>query len=337
MKDALTICEGCFSDTFLCPISNQIQMPTFILNDQNVKNSYGFTIPTNGINLKRFKANPVMLDQHYNSTSAVLGRWTNISVNDKGQLTADDEFDVADENAAKVKGKVDRGFIKGASMGVTFNRDKMKQQPNGSWELTECEIYEASIVAVPSNANALRLYAADTGELLTEDQVKLELSALSLSTTKITTNNMEKIILSAATLVALGLQNADNVNEVNTAIEKLASDNKKLSSDYNALKLQVESEKKEAAKAMLDNAQLEGKITADERKEYEELALVNPSLCTKMLAKLPGKTTLAGGVENKGASNVEVKTLEDFQKLNLDKQLAFKNGNPTAYQALFDQ
>lgn len=312
-------------------------MPTFILNDQNVKNSYGFSIPTKGISLKRFKDNPVMLDQHYNSTSAVLGRWTNIAVNDKGQLTADDEFDVADENAAKVKGKVDRGFIKGASMGVTFNREKMKQQPDGSWQLSECEIYEASIVAIPSNSAALRLYAADTGELLTEDQVKLELSALAITTpTKITTSNMDKIVLSAAVLVALGLQNADNINDVNAAIERLAASNKKLEGDYNALKLKIEADAKEAAKALLDNAQLEGRITAEERKDYEELSLTNPVLCSKMLAKIPAKTSLAAGVDNKGAGVPgEVKTLEDFQKLSLDKQLAFKNGNPTAYQALF--
>ncbi len=311
-------------------------MPTFILNDQNVKNSYGFSIPTGGIILKRFKANPVMLDQHYNSTSAVLGRWTNITVNDKGQLVADDEFDTEDEKAKAIKGKVDRGFIKGASMGVTFNRDKMKQQPDGSWQLTECELYEASIVAVPSNANALRLYAAETGELLTEDQLKLELSALSLSTTKITTNNMDKLILSAATLVALGLQNADNVNDVNAAIEKLAADTKRIKGEYDALKLQVEAQAKDNAKAMLDAAQLAMQITAEERKDYEELALTNPALCSKLLAKLPAKTSLGADVDNKGAAvSGEVKTMEDFQKLSLDKQLAFKTNNPAAYNALF--
>lgn len=51
----------------------------FILNNDTSINSYGFRILTAGINLTRFKQNPVMLDQHLNTTSAVIGRWLDLS------------------------------------------------------------------------------------------------------------------------------------------------------------------------------------------------------------------------------------------------------------------
>lgn len=53
---------------------NQIKMPRFILNDENVTNSYGFKIKTEGIRLGRFEANPVMLDGHSNMNLSVIGK-----------------------------------------------------------------------------------------------------------------------------------------------------------------------------------------------------------------------------------------------------------------------
>ena len=59
---------------------------SFVFNDEKVKNSYGFSIPTSGISLKRFHKNPVMLDSHYNSTRGVLGSWDDVKA-EKGMLT----------------------------------------------------------------------------------------------------------------------------------------------------------------------------------------------------------------------------------------------------------
>lgn len=50
----------------------------FVANDQEQKNSYGFYVLTSGISLARFENNPVMLDGHYISNHAVIGRWLNI-------------------------------------------------------------------------------------------------------------------------------------------------------------------------------------------------------------------------------------------------------------------
>ena len=119
----------------------------FVFNDQNQANSYGFRILTAGISLKRFNKNPIMLNQHWNSTSNVLGKWESLKV-EKDLLLGEPVFDVADEEALKVSGKVDRGFINSCSMGITFKREDLKIIGT-ELIMEKCELYECSIVAVP--------------------------------------------------------------------------------------------------------------------------------------------------------------------------------------------
>ncbi len=276
-----------------------------------------------------------MLDQHYNSTSAVIGKWTDIKTEGE-TLTAEPEFDTEDEAAAKIAGKVQRGYIKAASIGVTFDREKMKMAPDGVWELTACEMYEASIVAIPSNANALRLYAAETGELLSEDAVKLTLSALT-NTTIPKNETMNKIVLSLTALTALCLTAQPEDSAIlAAAIDKLATDYKAEKDAHTALKLQVANQAKAAAKTLCDEAVVAGKITAELHAQFLSIAESNLELATKVIGAMPGKTSLAAGTVVKGlATGIEVKTLEEFTKLSIEKQLAFKNENPDKYKALF--
>lgn len=324
-------------------------MPTFVLNDENQVNSYGFRILNSGISLDRFKANPVMLDDHYNSTRAVLGRWANVRL-DGALLKADDEFDIEDLDTEKIAGKVKRGFINGASMGVTFNRDYMKQQPDGTYLLEKCELYEASIVAIPSNANGLRLFA-ETGELLSESEIKLSLSDLPLQNTKkdenIIPKNMEKIILTAAAIVALagiGVTNAENGEAVSKGIEGLQA---KLSAAEsallaaNALKAdlqnKLDAQKTVQIDAMLNEAKLAGKILAADEQQWREDAIANYDLTARSLARIPAKTNLSGQVitpENP-TGEVQIKNIDEFEKLSLSAQLVFKKENPAAYAKLF--
>lgn len=309
-------------------------MPQFVLNDETVINSYGFRISTSGIDLKRFRANPVMLDQHYNSTSAVLGRWTNIQV-EEGRLTADDEFDEADEKAKLIKGKVDRGFIKGASVGVSFSRDNMKLMPDGTYVLVKCELYEASIVAIPSNSQSLRLYAPDTGQLLSEADIQLTLSALPAAT-DFKKEKMEKLVLSATLLVALGLQNTDDAAAISNAIARLHADYEKEKGLREAAEKKLADQAKLQADALISGAIAEGKLTADLKDHFVTLAMQNYEAAAKVIGAMPVKQSLAATLSQGGGKPTsEVKTMDDFEKLPLDKQLALKNENPDAYRALF--
>ncbi|HMP92678.1 MAG TPA: hypothetical protein PKD90_07395 [Phnomibacter sp.] len=307
-------------------------MPTFTLNSNTQVNSYGFSIATEGLNLARFTANPVMLNQHYNNTDAVLGRWDNLRI-EQGDLLADAVFDEADEQALKVKGKVERGFIKGASLGIVFNPAEMQLQPNGTYRLMKAEVMEASLVAVPSSAAAVRLYAADTGLLLTAEQVQLQLAALSNNQV---TNilKMQKIVLSALAIQGLALA-ADYTNEqVAAGIDLLLAENKTLKAQLQAAKDKELEQAKAKAKALVSQAVADGRLTADVQPEFETMAINNYELAAKVIGAMPAKVSLAGQVKPI-SSPAEVKTVDDFEKLPLDKQLAFKAEKPEAYQALF--
>jgi len=319
---------------------------TFILNDENKVNSYGFRVRNQDLDLERFKANPVMLAQHTNSIWFVIGRWVNIRI-EGSLLLADAEFDLDDEDAKKIAGKVKRGFLKACSLGIIFLKENMQRGADGIWDLMKSEVLEASIVAVPSNGNALKLYAAP-GQLLEDSEVKLSISELTqdFTTKDNKTQNqkkMEKIILSATALVALGLAVApENASDLSVAVESLAAKLNKANADLAAekttnetLQSQLTAQKESQAKIMLSEAKLAGKITAEEETEMLKDAIANPEGTAKLLAKIPAKVSLSGKVSNSDAGEGKVKSMDDFEKLSDEAKLAFKTDNPDEYKALF--
>lgn len=314
-------------------------MPRFILNDERTRNSYGFKINTAGIHLGRFETNPVMLDGHTNQNSHVIGSWKDIK-KEGHILSAETVFDMEDENAAKIAGKVERNVIRGCSMGIGFRKADLKMV-DGELTLTACELQEASIVAIPSSSAALKLTM--DGEELSESDVKeLCLSVASTPPENFQNENMN-IKLSQLAFIALGL--AANTTEVSAEqIESLILGLSKEKEDLTAkLKLSEEKvnaylnkEKEAKAKAvtdMVETALSAGKITAEKKQTFIELATQNFELAKQTLDALPAKQNFAAGVTV--PVNVSgVATMEDFQKLSTDQQLAFKTANPDAYQAI---
>lgn len=124
---------------------------TFIVSDESV-NSYGMVILTAGIDTSRFEQNPVMLYMHERAT--VVGRWENIRKEDN-KLLADAVFDDSTPLGVQVKKQVEKGFLRAASIGVEIVERKTI---NGVDTVTKCILNEISIVDVPSNENALKLY-----------------------------------------------------------------------------------------------------------------------------------------------------------------------------------
>lgn len=311
----------------------------FVFNDESVANSYGFIIPTSGISLKRFKQNPIMLDSHWNSTKSVLGKWEDVKV-ENGQLTGVPVFDSEDEDVTKIQGKVERGFIKSCSMGVTFRREDLKMVA-GKLVLEKCELYEVSIVAVPSNANSIRLYAPDSDTPLKDEEVKnlcLSIEGVDPNIeTQNENNDKMKITLTKAAALALGFaatQVEHDVEDVNAAIGKLSAEKQAAE-----LKLEIlENDQKEAAKKAIENkvelAIKAGKIPADKKEKFVSLGLADEALLDDTLGSIPAKKSLAAQIENNGEDAGEVKSMDDFQKLSLEAQLAFKNDQPEAYNKL---
>lgn len=315
----------------------------FVFNDQNQSNSYGFRILTAGISLKRFKKNPIMLDQHWNSTQSVLGKWENIRV-DNGLLLGEPLFDIEDENALKVSGKVERKFINSCSMGITFNREDLKIIGT-ELVMEKCELYECSIVAVPSNANSIRLYA-ENGEVLKDDEVKQlclslqpvnELDTQENNQLEINSSNMKKIILSVATLMALSFDKETpevDVEAVEGAVLKLSNENTSLKAKLLALETEKENAQTLAITEMVDLAITQGKIPATKKEDFVNLAKSNFELAKSTIDSIPAKKELATEVNNPAGSTEMTK--EAFQKLSLQEQLAFKADNAEEYKKMFN-
>lgn len=310
---------------------------TFVLNDETVVNSHGFRVKNAGISLVRLKANPVILAQHNNSVWSVIGRWENIRI-EGSQLLADAVFDTEDAEAAKIAGKVERGFLKGASMGLLPIGDSpFILDSNGIPLLDSSEALESSIVAIPSNRSAVKLYAAE-GIEMTMDEIKL-----SITSKKFTSNNigMNKITLSVQTLLVLGLQNSDDNVATQNAVETLAVKFKENEVALDASKKQVLELQEKLSKielseatALVDKAIADKKLGAEQRDAFLKLASSDLSACKTAIESLTPRAGLPP-VKNPDVTNLEVKTEEDFLKLTLDQQLEFKKNNPVEYQNLF--
>jgi len=149
---------------------------TFILADETVLDR-GFRLLMSGCKLERFKANPIMLWMHKRDNNwkefeiLPIGTWENIRIEDN-KLKADATFDETDPLALAVKAKVEKGILRGASPGVNvmdYSEDPEKMVKGQTRPtVTKWEIMEASIVDIPSNRNALKLYSS-----FGEDEIKL--------------------------------------------------------------------------------------------------------------------------------------------------------------------
>lgn len=323
----------------------------FVFNDEKKKNSYGFSIQTMGIDLERFTQNPVCLNNHLNWTEAVIGNWIDIST-ENGILSGEPVYDEATENLENKETirKAKAGFIKGCSMGISFDEADFVKLENGDLLLTKCELFEVSLVAVPSNANSVTLYDK-SGNKMSENEVKtlcLSLGNPESDPTKFTTNNndskMKKIQLSLLALSALGFaQNTQTVEEpeLDKAILSLKNENDKNTLELEKVKKELkafqEADKLKKAndiETMVTLAIQQGKITADKKQTYVDLAAVNFDLAKSTLDSFEVKIDLTAGIQTPGGSN-EAMTEEKWQTLDLNAQLAWKTANPDQYKKLF--
>ena len=133
---------------------------SFVISDESV-NSYGYIVKTDGIDTTAFERNPVMLYMHERKT--VVGRWENIR-KEGNKLLADAVFDESTELGKTVKAQVENGFLRSASIGVDIIEDTVI---NGIKTITKCSLFEVSIVDIPSNKNALKLYRKGNRKRLT--------------------------------------------------------------------------------------------------------------------------------------------------------------------------
>ncbi|MBS1535319.1 MAG: HK97 family phage prohead protease [Bacteroidetes bacterium] len=318
----------------------------FVFNDENVINSYGFYINTSGIKLERFNENPVMLNNHINSTENLIGSWYDV-VKENGLLKGKPKFDEESQLGKDVSGKVSRGFLKGCSMGIIPNWDSL-QRLGDKLVLMESELAEVTIIPVPSNKGSIAIYSAD-GVILSDTQVKeLTLSAEKTHLEKINfkTKDMKKIILSIPALMALGLEDQPQDGLDSGVLEQkilsLKAQLTTVTQENEQLKLAAEQEKNQRAEeaktrvtSKVDLAISQGKFKADQKEQMIQLGLSSESALDMTIGAIPAKQNFTLGIDTSNPGSIEVKTQDDFVALSLADQLTFKENNPEQYKKLF--
>ena len=233
-----------------------------------------------------------MLDSHQDTSAMnVIGRWKNLTVVGS-TLQAEPEFDMEDPDAAKIAGKVDRGFVVGASMGIFIEDVEMRDIPGiGFFPLVvKWELLEASPVGVPSNKAALRLYASDHSTILKAEEIKLSVERM-LNPKKLP--NVEKITLSVDAAKALNISKDPDVADLNAAIMELSAK----AANAEAARLKAEKELSDQrvnlATKLVDDAVTAGKITADKKESFVKLATADFDQAKTIIDSLPGKETFS--------------------------------------------
>lgn len=231
---------------------------TFLLSDETI-NAYGYRILTDGIVLDVFEQNPVMLDMHQRGLEHVIGRWENLVKKD-GKLFADAVFDLRDEKGAMVGGKVERGFVNSCSVGL--------QILEYIWEedimvVTKCLLLEVSIVDIPANRSAYRLFDQSGKELNLSGTITLSDIFKPVSTPQNNNTEMDKKKLAAK------LNLSEDASDA--AIEAALTAKLSQADSVATLTKELSTLKTKEIEGAVDKAIADGKITKESRDAFVSL------------------------------------------------------------------
>ena len=308
----------------------------FIVNTENV-NSYGYRILTDGIDYKQYMRNPVVLFMHERGVNAykgseVIGRCTRL-YKEGSTLIAEVEFDEQDEFAKKIAGKVERGYIRMASM---FAEIKESTEPQHILEgqvyetVTACKLVEISIVDIGGNDNALKL---------SKDGKPFQLKKIVTNTS----NNMDIKVIA----LALGMGENSKEEAVLSALHNLKTDKEKAETEVVALKKTISETRTAEATTLVDKAVQLGLIPQalkeSQLKQFEADFDGQKAVLSKLVADKEAENTqqgkantvrevvLGAGAKPTGTAD---ESFDYLQKKNPERLRAIRDKEPEEYARL---
>lgn len=303
-------------------------------------NKYGFRTLTSGVKLDQFKKNPVMLFMH-DRRLMPIGKWVDIRV-EGDKLLADTEFDMDDEFAATISAKVDKGYLKMASVGfdvIAYSEDPKDMVPGQRRPtVTKWEPFEASIVDIGANNSALRLRDHSRGITLAGGDAIAENDLDILLPTIQQTPSMKKLALK------YGLPEDATEDQILAAIQ---AEETKLKAEQKAAEGKTDKEK--SIELLLSLGETKGVINADNKERYRKLAAADFETVESLVkdAKTPKAETnndrladvieklSAGGNGGGNDANDRSKwTLNDWRKKDSNGLAQLKASEPAKYQKL---
>ena len=308
-------------------------------------NSYGFWVLSSGIDMSRFKKNPIMLFNHHRtfmgSTDEILpiGRWENFGLDKDGRMTGEPVFDKNDPFAAKVAGKVEGGFLTACSIGIKIievSEDARYLKPGQTRPtVIKSELREVSVVDIPSNPNAAGVVLYDSDDKIISLSDGEDSGLLSLIKNK--DKDMKQIALK------LGLPEAATEAEVLAGLaarEKemaaLKAERDSAVSELKELKEKAEAERKSEAASLLESALKDGRIDASMKESFAKLFEADFASAKTALLGLPERRPLsdrkpAGG----GTASFESLSWDEIDRQGKLKEL--KDNHPDLYQKKFEE
>ena len=158
-KRALSVNDGIVYRAAKMPktFDGQTRSAVFVMTDETT-DSYGDTVRAKGADLTRFESNPICLLNH--RSDLILGNWSDVQKKPKrieGRATLAAEGTAPHIDMAY--GLLEQGILRAASIGFMPTKLERKLddkgEPTWAYDILEWEMYECSIVAVPSNPAAL--------------------------------------------------------------------------------------------------------------------------------------------------------------------------------------
>lgn len=316
-------------------------MKSFILHDESL-NTQGFRMLTSGADLTEFRKNPVMLMNH-NDWSMPIGRWENIRIEDT-KIMADPVFDENDPVGKQVSDKVERNFIRAASIGAWRPEEVTEETDTLTGKVTytvkKWVVREASVVTIPSNHNALAFYDRETGDLMDNESV------LKLFDFNHNVLDPEFDMKEIAGLLKL----ADTANEADiaAAVQVVLSDNDRLKTENVALAARID-EFNQAAKdaktaqavTLVDTAITDGRLDAKARENFLKLFDNDFEAAQASLEAIPARQSVAAQLEAaKLQGNTELADLQKMDWNQLDKAgklTMLKDKYPDLYAEKFEK
>ena len=306
---------------------------TFCVHDESV-NTYGFRMLTSGANLEEFRKNPVVLYNH-NDWEAPIGRGENIRVED-GRILVDVVFDEEDEKGRMIAGKVERGFLRMASIGAwppeeASDAPALKLPGQTGPTATRWTMREVSVCPIGSNHNALAMYDRATNKRidLSDRQALVRLMDNNFNINHKKTKDMSYLTQ------MLKLSDSASDQAIGEAVQGLISLRDSLQAENSALKTEkqalqervtaLETKEREANKqkavALVDAAVKDGRIDAKGRESWLEDFAADFAKAEVRLSSIAVRRPVSGQIHTESRRGGSVRLSEMTFKEILEKDM----------------
>ena len=327
-----------------------------VVSDESI-NTYGLRVLTSGWkNKEQFLANPIMLFNHNrawenDSDALPIGRWESITT-EGNAIMAVPIIDDEDEGFGKaIAGKVERGVIKAASVGIrilTISTDPSVMLA-GQTEptITEWEMREISLVDIPANKNCVMFYDADGKEMQFADAV----ASVKPKVSPVTSNQLPKKMEGQdLTFVAgfLGLASGAKMTDVQDAILNLRTQNTNLKAENETLKGKVtafelaeKAVQTTEANSLIEAALTDERISLESKPMWEQNFKDNHENAKRLLGLMSGKVLKLSDVPAGKGDKTDAtarhngKTFSELRKDQPEVLAKLKTENLAAFKELY--